>query len=99
MRRKLEMAEEKLFTAAQIAGALQRSKRTVLESLKDVPCTGTKVVSGNEARAWPKNALPRSILTVLEEIASRRKTSVDALVASPPPFWRPRYSLNELTDE
>ena len=28
-----------------------------------------------------------------------RKKSVEALLASPPPIWRPRYPLSELTEE
>jgi hypothetical protein len=35
----------------------------------------------------------------LEELAARRKTTVDALLASPPPFWRPRYPLSQLCEE
>src|ERR1700736_5170230 len=90
---------EQGFTAAQIAAALQCSKRSVLESLKGIAPTGTKIVSGNGARAWSKAALPQSIQTALEEIAARRKTSVEALLATPPPFWRPRYSLSQLCEE
>jgi len=86
-----------VFTAGQIGAALERSRRSVLESLKLVPPTGTKIISGNSARAWSKDSLPRDILTALEEIASRRKTSADALLASPPPFWRPRYPLSDLS--
>src|SRR5260370_21349999 len=89
---------EDVFTAAQIAGALQWSKRSVLESLKRIRPNGMKIVHGNEARAWSKDALPQNILAALEAIASRR-TSVDALLASPPPFWRPRYLLRELSQE
>jgi hypothetical protein len=43
--------------------------------------------------------LPQNIVTALEDIASQRKTSVDALLASSPPFWRPQYPLNELAQE
>jgi hypothetical protein len=90
---------ENVFTAAQIATALQRSKRSVLEWLKRVPSSGTKIINGNEARAWSKDALPQNILTTLEQIASRRKTSGDALLASPPHFWRPLYPLSQLCEE
>jgi hypothetical protein len=90
---------EDAFTAAQIAHALHRSKRSVLESLKRNPSVSTKVVRGNEARVWSKEALPQNILTALEDVASQRKTSVTALLASPPPFWRPPHPLGELVDE
>jgi hypothetical protein len=90
---------EGCFTAAQIAAALQRPKRSVLESLRRTPPSKTKIVHGNEARAWSKDVLPSNILAALEDVALRRKTSVDELLASPPPFWRPRYPLSELSKE
>lgn len=90
---------ENVFTAAQIAAALQRPKRSVLESLRQSPATETKIVHGNEARAWSRDALPRNILTGLEDAASQRNTSVVALLVSPPIFWRPRYPLNQLCEE
>ena len=43
--------------------------------------------------------LPQNILAALEDAAARRKTSVAELLALPPPFWRPRYPLNELLRE
>src|SRR5229473_866521 len=88
-----------IFTAAQIAAALQRSKRSVLGSLKLTPPTDTKIVHGNEARAWSKDALPQNILGTLEDISSLRKLTVETLLASPPPFWRPRCPLNQLCEE
>lgn len=88
-----------VFTAAQIAAALQRSKRSVLESLRQTPPSETQIVSGNEARAWSKEALPQHLLTALEDVTSRRKTSVNALLASPLPLWRPLYPLSELSKE
>src|SRR6266478_1707775 len=90
---------ENVFTAAQIATALQRSKRSVLEALKCASSAGTRIVSGNEARVWSRETLPLSILAELEEIAARRKVSVEALLGSPPPFWRPRYPLSELSQK
>jgi hypothetical protein len=88
-----------VFIAAQIARALQRSKRSVLESLRSTLASETRIVHGNEARAWSKEALPQSMLTALERVAARRKTSVDESLASPPPFWRPRYPLSQLCEE
>lgn len=87
-----------MFTAAQIAAALRRSKRSVLESLEGIASTGTKIVSANQARTWSKEALPPGILAKLEEIAALRKVSIEALLASPPPKWWPRYPVSELAD-
>src|SRR5258708_3865161 len=90
---------EDLFTAAQMAVALHRSKRSVLEALERTSPSGTKIVHGNEARAWSKDALPENILTALEDVAARRKRSIDEVLASPPLFWRPRYPLREVSPE
>src|SRR6266851_1328141 len=87
------------FTAGQIAAALRRSKRGVLGSLKRIPPTRKDIVSGNEARAWSRDALPVNIQAALQDAASRRSTTVERLLASPPPFWRPRYPLSELSRE
>src|ERR1700730_12132311 len=88
-----------VFTVAQIARALQRSKRSVLESLRATLASGEKIVHGNEARAWSRDALPPKVLAPLEEIAARRKLTVEALLALPLPIWRPRYPLNKLCEE
>ena len=90
---------EDSFTATQIARALQRSKRSVLESLKRTPLSATKVVHGNQARVWSKDRLPQTIVTALEDVAARRKTSIDELLVSLAPFWRPRYPLSQLFGE
>src|SRR5258708_4223494 len=90
---------EDMFTVTQIAAALQRSKRSVLESLKQTAPNGTRTVHGNYARVWSKNALPKSILAALEEVATRRNASVEVLLASPPPFWRRRHPLSQLCEE
>ncbi len=90
---------EDLLTAAQMAVALHRSKRSVLETLERTAPSGMKIVRGNQAQAWSKDALPQNILNALEEIASRCKTTVDSLLASPPPFWRPRHPLSQLHEE
>src|SRR5260370_39534437 len=90
---------DSVFTAAQVAAALQWSKRVILDALKQTPPSGTKVVHGNEARAWSKEALPQNILTELEEVAARRKTTVDALLTAPPRFRRPQYPLSHVCEE
>jgi hypothetical protein len=88
-----------VLTAAEIAMALERPKRSVLESLKHASPSGRKVVFGNEARVWSKDSLPKNILVALDDVVARRKTSVDALLASQQHFWRPRYSLGQLCEE
>jgi hypothetical protein len=90
---------DSLFTAAQIAVALHRSKRSVLDALEGTTPSGRKVIFGNEARAWSKQGLPQSILSALNDAAERRKTSVEGLLASPPTFWQPRYPLSQVCEE
>src|SRR6266849_4515421 len=90
---------QSVFSAAQIAAALQRSKRSVLESLRETSPSEAKIVYGNEARAWSKDTLPQNIVTALEDVAARRKTSIDELLTLPPPFWRPPHPLSELCKE
>src|ERR1017187_1358253 len=85
-----------MFNAAQIATALHRSKRSVLESLRQTPFLGTKIVCGNETRTWSKHMLPRNILASIEDVAARRKLGVETLLTSPPPFWKPPHPLSEL---
>jgi hypothetical protein len=89
---------QNVFTAACIAGALQRSKRTVLEALERIPPSGTKFIGGNKTRTWAKDVLPQKILAALENAASKRNTSLEVLLVSPAPLWRPRYPLSQLTD-
>src|SRR5947209_2433744 len=90
---------ENVFTAAEIAAALHRPRRSVLELLRQIPSGGTKIVHGNEARAWPKDALPQNIQAALGNAAARQSTTINALLTSPPPFWRPRYPLSQLCEE
>jgi hypothetical protein len=68
------------FTAREIAAALQRSKRSVLQALEGTTSNGARIVHGNEARAWSMGALPQSLLTALESVAAGRKTNVDSLL-------------------
>jgi len=89
---------EDVFSATRIARALQCSKRSVLEALERIPPSGTKVIGGNKTRTWGKDVLPKKILAALENAASKRNTSVEALLVSPAPLWRPRYPLSEITD-
>src|SRR4029077_17307841 len=90
---------QNVFTAVEVAGALQRPKRSVLKALQGTAPSGTKIVFGNEAKAWSIESLPQSILSALNDAAARRKTTIDALLVSPPPFWQPRYPLSQLCEE
>lgn len=91
-------APENIFTAAQIAAALQRSKRTVLETLKGTQATQTAIVRGNATRAWSINELPQDMRIMLQNVASRRQMSVDDLLVAGMQLWRPRFPLSDLRE-
>ena len=93
------MIEEKLFTAAQIAVALHRSKRSVLDTLEQSRPAGMKIIRGNQARAWSIKQLPEKLRTSLEDIASQWQLTIDVLLASPPRLWLPPYPLSKLSRE
>ena len=88
-----------MFVAAQIASALQRSKRRVLLALERIPATGVKIVHGNPARAWCVDALPQELRAALEQASARHAVSVESLLTSPPLRWRPKYPLSQLTEK
>jgi hypothetical protein len=90
---------EDVFTAAQIAAAMQRSKRNVLQALKETPPTVTTIVSGNPTRAWSRTKLPRGIAKAVQDAASQQQVSVDALLASPSRSWRPHHRLCDLQED
>jgi len=62
-----------LFTAAQIAGALSLSKRSVLLKLRLSPRTGEREVRGQRAQAWSVDALPAEMQQQLATEAQRRR--------------------------
>jgi len=85
------------FTAAQIAAALGKAKRTVLANLSDVAPSGQVIVSGNVASAWNLESLPQRMRDELNTIA-KAKHYRDALclLSSPPQAWKPTLPLAEV---
>jgi len=83
------------FTAAQIATALGKSKRTVLANLEGVAATASVIVSGNPASAWSLEALPERMRDELASIA-RRCGHRDGLhlLSGPPRSWKPSVPLS-----
>jgi hypothetical protein len=69
------------YTAAQIAGALSRTKRSILAALKDVP---PSTVLANGAGAWALSDLPGRIRERLQEEAERSHCrDIDTLLTKP----------------
>ncbi len=85
------------FTAAQIATALGKAKRTVLATLKNVVASGQVIVSGNAAAAWSLETLPLRIRDELATIAKvRRYRDALHLLSAPPQAWKPALPLSEV---
>jgi hypothetical protein len=54
-------AAQPVFTAAQIARALGRSKRSILRALTDTPPASCTIMAGQIARAWACESLPSGL--------------------------------------
>jgi hypothetical protein len=93
------MTCDEVFTAPQIASALQRSKRSVLTALVDTAPAGMRLVSGNPARMWRLEQLPQRMRTELENAAARQQLNVAMFVASPPLRWQPKYPASECSED
>ena len=85
------------FTAAQLAAALGKAKRTVLASLQDVPASGQVMVSGNFADVWSLESLPARLRDELAAVAkARRHRDAAHLLSAPPQAWQPSVPLSEV---
>lgn len=82
-----------VWTAAQIASALKKSKRTVLLALAHFPPSGQVKVKGQSANGWNFLALPQDYRTQLEAAATaqgcRNAEHLLALASNPPPELAP----------
>jgi hypothetical protein len=87
------------FTAAQIAAALGKAKRTVLASLEGIAATGHVVVSGNAAQAWSLESLPVRMRAELSACAKAKHCRDAAhLLASPSQEWKAPLRLSEVAE-
>jgi hypothetical protein len=68
----MAVPSEELFTARQIAGALDNTKRAVLLALTGVKPPGKRRVRGQYARAWSFCSLPGSMQRQIERVAQDR---------------------------
>jgi hypothetical protein len=94
------MTRDEVFTAAQIASALRRSKRSVLASLASAAPTATRLVAGNAARVWAIEDLPEGLRNTLADTAARHQFDTAALfLASPRSRWQPKIPINECSQE
>jgi hypothetical protein len=84
-----------LYSSAQIAAALGKSKRAVQFALADIPAPGYILARGIPAAAWSISALPTRLREQLEAEALRRNhKDIEHLLAAPAARWSPPMPLN-----
>lgn len=87
------------FTAAQIAGGLQKSSRALRSALEHVTPTSLVLAAGHQTKAWSIADLParlREQLTAAAQTGGYR--SAEQLLANPPAPWQPAFPLVEVAD-
>jgi len=91
---------EKLFTAAQIAIALDTRVQRVREQLRDVVRAGLRIVAGNEAAAYTVEQLPASMRERLAAMAvQQRCRTVETFLAMPRKQWQPAIPLDKIHED
>ncbi len=86
------------FTAAEIALALQGSKRGGLAALANTAAVATKLVGGNAARVWRIDQLPRRMKTLLQDAAARQQLDACTFIATGSP-WKSKYPIYECSED
>ena len=87
----------RLFTAAQIAAALGKSKRGVQYALAEIPALGQVLARGIPAAGWSVSSLPLRMRSSLEIEAKRRNyQNVEQLLSAPPARWEPPLPLSDV---
>src|ERR1017187_1925585 len=77
-----------MYSASQIAAALNKSKRGGFFALASIPPSGRAVVSGNSAWAWKFDDFPRRFKEELAQQAKQRGyAGPEALLSNPPSIW------------
>ena len=85
------------FTAAQIARALEKDRRTLQRLLRDVAPSGAVIVSGKAASTWTVSALPVSVQGELKTRAEKHGfRDAEALLNEPFKKWEPPLPLSEI---
>jgi Arc/MetJ-type ribon-helix-helix transcriptional regulator len=82
------------YTVAEIAVAVGWSKRRVTTALHCAPPSQTRIVSGNNARAWTALSLPESLLREVERLCKiHRFRSPDELLKNSARRWQPAIGI------
>ncbi|MGZ5519163.1 MAG: hypothetical protein ACXWJX_15815, partial [Limisphaerales bacterium] len=87
-----------LFTAAQIAAALGKTRQAAQKALRSVPASGKCIVQGNEASAWSVARLPGWMQNELAALSSRKGfRSVEQFLSAPALPWQPKKPFAQIT--
>jgi hypothetical protein len=87
------------YTIAEIAVAIGWSKRRVATALDCVPCSGVKIVSGNDARAWMVPALPERLLREIDRLRQiHRFRSAEELLQNSARRWQSTIAITRVCD-
>ena len=82
--------ETGLYTAVQIARAINGSVWTTRRALNNVEPTGSVIINGKSAQAWALNELPKKLQDDLEQTSINRGfKTVERLIQNPPQIWEP----------
>jgi hypothetical protein len=85
-----------VYSAAQIAFALNRSKRGIIQALENVAPV-PKVIRGQQTHAWPIAALPVSLQESLRNAANQKRCrNPETLLQMPCKRWEPPIPLAEI---
>jgi len=87
-----------IYPATRIAAPLAISKQAVRKALAGVSPCGTVEIKGQRAPAWSWAALPESLRQRLAEIAKRRNTTVEELLANPPRLFAAAVPFTQLPE-
>src|SRR5581483_6861140 len=87
------------YTAAQIARALDKSKRYVLSLLEHIEPSSVRESSGNLAKAWSFSSLPVKLQERLEDAAkSQGYRNAEHLLSAKPEQWQPPVPMSEVAE-
>jgi hypothetical protein len=94
-----------VFTAAQIAAVLGKTRQAVQSRLRDAQPSGVRIVAGNEAAAWAVEQLPGALRECLALEAVRKNCKgddliqrVETLLSMPRQKWQPKIPLDKICD-
>ena len=91
-------AQNGIYTAAELAGALGVSVEIIRRTLRDNPATGMKCMGkGVATRAWALGVLPEAMRAKLARTATERGWgTIDELLRNRPAPWHPPLPLQQI---